>query len=143
MIDQSSAQSKRLPKSVLTTSAGALAAALLPMPGADGRILHIPATCPFYQMTGLPCPFCGMTRSVICLAHGRLAESLHYHPLGIVFALAAAVIWVDGMLCWRTGAGLPRLSLPARNRLTALTVAVIVAVAVVRDVLVATHRFVL
>ncbi|MEQ8349954.1 MAG: DUF2752 domain-containing protein [Leptospiraceae bacterium] len=40
--------------------------------------------CFFYSITGLPCPGCGMTRSVHFLIHGDLIHSLKYHPLGFV-----------------------------------------------------------
>jgi hypothetical protein len=76
--------------------AGAVALALsflLPMPAGDGRILHLPSVCPFHELTGLPCPGCGLTRSFVCLAHGHLAESLRYHPLGpLIFASVAATV---------------------------------------------------
>ena len=48
--------------------------------------------CLFKVAAGRPCPGCGMTRSIVCLAHGDLAGSLRMHPLGIVltgFAVAA------------------------------------------------------
>jgi hypothetical protein len=45
--------------------------------------------CPSKLATGVPCPGCGLTRSVTCLAHGDLWSSWSYHPFGIaVFALA-------------------------------------------------------
>ncbi len=52
---------------------------------------HIPlprlALCAFQQVTGLPCPGCGMTRSVMTLASGDLVESLTLHPFGVALAL--------------------------------------------------------
>ncbi|MCE9636078.1 MAG: DUF2752 domain-containing protein [Planctomycetes bacterium] len=39
--------------------------------------------CAFKLWTGLPCPGCGMTRSVLHLAHGEMIESMRFHPLGI------------------------------------------------------------
>src|SRR5213082_114107 len=41
-----------------------------------------PPLCPFRLLTGLPCPGCGLTRSVVSLAHGDLAAALTFHPLG-------------------------------------------------------------
>lgn len=43
--------------------------------------LHIP--CLFSTVTGVQCPACGLTRSVVAAARGDLAMSLAYHPAGI------------------------------------------------------------
>jgi len=67
---------------------------LLPTPGSDGRIAHLPSVCPFYNLTGLPCPGCGLTRSFVCLAHGQWQEALHWHPLGWVVFFGLAVFWL-------------------------------------------------
>lgn len=40
--------------------------------------------CIFYSLTGLPCPGCGMTRSVHFLLHGDILHALRYHLFGIV-----------------------------------------------------------
>ena len=58
-----------------------LLAFLLPPP--DGaHIAGIPSLCAFHNLTGLPCPGCGITRSVVCCAHGLWHAALAYHPLG-------------------------------------------------------------
>ena len=68
-----------------------LIGALLPLPGADGKIASLPSFCAFHTLTGLPCPGCGLTRAVVCLCHGRLSESLAFHPLALgVLGVAAA-----------------------------------------------------
>jgi Protein of unknown function (DUF2752) len=50
--------------------------------------------CWFQDATGLPCPGCGMTRSLSCAIRGMFLESWHYHPLGLfvlpLFVLIAA-----------------------------------------------------
>ena len=44
--------------------------------------------CPFLALTGVPCPFCGMTRATIALGHGDLHAALGFHPLApVVLAL--------------------------------------------------------
>lgn len=51
-----------------------------------------PLPCPFREVTGLPCPFCGMTHSLLALGGGDLRESVHLNPLGpaaLVLALVA------------------------------------------------------
>lgn len=41
------------------------------------------AFCPMLIVTGLPCPGCGMTRSLFFLATGRVGQSLWIHPMGV------------------------------------------------------------
>src|SRR6185436_12413139 len=56
--------------------------------------VHPGFACPMRTLTGIPCPFCGMTRSVVAAAHGHLLESLAFNPLGIAvlaFGIAALV----------------------------------------------------
>ena len=40
--------------------------------------------CPLRAATGVPCPFCGMTRAVVAAVHGHLGTSLAFNPGGIV-----------------------------------------------------------
>jgi len=54
-----------------------------------------PPLCPFRLLTGLPCPGCGLSRSLVSLLHGDLAAAVFFHPLGPVAAgvlLALAII---------------------------------------------------
>ena len=67
-----------------------LLAFLLPPPR-GGAIGGLPSLCVFHRLTGLPCPGCGLTRSVVCCAHGLFAASVSFHPLG-VFVFAALVV---------------------------------------------------
>jgi hypothetical protein len=94
----------RLPLAIL---AGVYAlSCLLPMPGVDGRILHLPSICPFNALTGLPCPGCGLTRAFVCIAHGHLLEAVHWHPLAPVVFMAGIVALVDNAARWSTGRSL-------------------------------------
>jgi len=44
---------------------------------------HIVApTCPFFAITGHPCPFCGGTRSFAYMWQGDIADSVRLYPLG-------------------------------------------------------------
>jgi hypothetical protein len=38
--------------------------------------------CPFYYLTGHPCPFCGGTRSFAYMWQGDIADSVRLYPLG-------------------------------------------------------------
>jgi len=48
--------------------------------------------CPLRALTGLPCPFCGMTRSVTAAVHGDLGRALLLSPAGIVTVVLALVL---------------------------------------------------
>lgn len=64
-----------------------LAVALPPPNHDDARLVGIPSLCTIYNLTGLPCPGCGITRSVVCAAHGQATQAFRFHPLGpLVFA---------------------------------------------------------
>jgi Protein of unknown function (DUF2752) len=53
--------------------------------------------CKFYQMTGLQCPGCGMTRATHQLLHGRIGAAFYYNALYVALLpglLLWAVWWV-------------------------------------------------
>jgi len=43
--------------------------------------------CWFKYISGIPCPACGTTRSVLLILHGAWAEALYLNPLGWIAAL--------------------------------------------------------
>lgn len=45
------------------------------------------AFCPSVVITGLPCPGCGLTRSVLFFITGQWERSFYVHPLGFVVVL--------------------------------------------------------
>jgi hypothetical protein len=63
-------------------------------------VLHGPQLCIFKLMSGLPCPGCGLTRSVVLLMHGDVAGSLYYHPLGLLFVAGAILLAVVDAYGW-------------------------------------------
>lgn len=75
-----------------------------------------PVLSPFRLATGLPDPGCGMTRSLVALAHGDLMDSLYFHPLGIMVAALFATLMLVDLNPWRSGlpAAHPRLA-PLRS----------------------------
>jgi hypothetical protein len=52
--------------------------------------------CIFTNLTGLPCPSCGMSRSVISVFQARFVDALWWNPLGFIMALAMLVfpVWI-------------------------------------------------
>jgi len=75
----------RAPRDARVVGAGLLGAALL-WPALPA---HPPLVCPLRMATGIPCPFCGLTRACIAAAHGHLGTSLAFNPAGVVIVIAA------------------------------------------------------
>ncbi len=40
-------------------------------------------TCYFRELTGFPCPSCGLSHSLHAISHLNIQESINYHPLGL------------------------------------------------------------
>lgn len=53
--------------------------------------LTMPHSCLFNNLTGIPCPGCGLTRSLTSAVHGDFAGSFSHHRLGMV-VLAYALL---------------------------------------------------
>jgi hypothetical protein len=84
--------------------------------------------CPFYYLTGHPCPFCGGTRSFAYMWQGDLSDAVRLYPLGpAMFAgtMAAVAGLAAGVVTGHTWS--PRLS---SKQWRILAVAAIGAVAV-------------
>jgi hypothetical protein len=50
--------------------------------------------CPFYWLTGLSCPLCGLTRGVCAIAKGHWSQAIQFNalsPLG--FILLFSLFW--------------------------------------------------
>jgi hypothetical protein len=56
----------------------------------------LPGLCWFRAVFQIDCPFCGMTRSFVALAHGEVGVALRYHPAGPL--LFAAMVVFLGMV---------------------------------------------
>ena len=69
-------------------SAGAAAAILLAAVLPPGG-LPIIGICWFHRLTGLPCPGCGLTRSICAIARGELSAAWSFNPFGFLFFAAA------------------------------------------------------
>lgn len=53
--------------------------------------------CPLRTVTGIPCPFCGMTRGVTALVHGQVTDAFTHNP-GAFLIVAMAVVL---LIAWR------------------------------------------
>jgi hypothetical protein len=72
-------------------------AGVLPLAAAR-PILGSPGVgCPLRAMTGVPCPFCGMTRGVTDAVHGHFATAASLNP-GSLFLVVAAIVL---LVAWR------------------------------------------
>ncbi|MDY7100253.1 MAG: DUF2752 domain-containing protein [Actinomycetota bacterium] len=86
--------------------------------------------CPFFEMTGLDCPGCGISRGAHALARGDVATALDHNVLLAVLVPGAIVAW----LAWfGRSVGLPIGRYRPSTRVAWAVVAVIAAFGVVRN----------
>lgn len=52
----------------------------------------IPGNCLFKHLTGIPCPSCGSTRSILAFIHADILPALLLNPLGILLALLLVAV---------------------------------------------------
>ena len=73
-----------------------------------------PQTCLSRSIWGISCPGCGLTRSFIYLAHGRLAASVAANRVGWLLAVATLVQipYRSYALYWLSTRGLPEPTPP-------------------------------
>ncbi len=60
----------------------------------NGKETH--TVCLIKQTTGVPCPSCGSTRSVMSVFNGEWLDAIYWNPLGIVLVIIIFVspIWI-------------------------------------------------
>ena len=78
-----------------------LTAALLTPSMGDLKIgpLTVPSLCMLRNTTGIPCPGCGLTRSIVAAVHGDLKESYAFHRLG-PFVVGFLMLQLAYRLAW-------------------------------------------
>ena len=60
-----------------------IGAVVIPAPSVGATtVLGLPKLCLMRNITGIACPGCGMTRSLIASAHLHLTDAVAFHPLG-------------------------------------------------------------
>lgn len=53
---------------------------------------HLPVLCPLRAISGVPCPTCGLGRSLLATWSGDLLRAWHLHFLGPVLLLGTALL---------------------------------------------------
>jgi formate/nitrite transporter FocA (FNT family) len=67
-------------------------------------------SCAFRELTGHSCFTCGLTRSLLAIAHGQLTDSLRYHLMGPVVFLGALIAMITlGAEAWTGRKWSPRI----------------------------------
>jgi hypothetical protein len=60
-----------------------IGAIVVPAPSLGAStVLGLPKLCLFRNITGVACPGCGMTRSLIATGHLHFVDAIAFHPLG-------------------------------------------------------------
>lgn len=60
-----------------------IGAIVVPAPSLGAStVLGLPKLCLFRNITGIACPGCGMTRSLIATGHLHFVDAVAFHPLG-------------------------------------------------------------
>lgn len=56
---------------------------------------HKETLCPFLRFFHIPCPGCGLTKSIINFYHGEIQISIAYHHLGFFFVILCLLIIIS------------------------------------------------
>jgi hypothetical protein len=75
-----------------------------------------PVGCPVRALTGLPCPGCGLLRSMHLLVHGRIGGALGTNPLATLLVALVAPIALALWIAQRAGKLTIRAALTSRER---------------------------
>jgi hypothetical protein len=90
---------------ILLGSAAILVLAVAMTPSDEATYVfgwQVPSTCVWRNLLGIRCPGCGLTRSFVYLADGRLFDSFRMHPLGpVFFAVVAVQVPLRAVRLWR------------------------------------------
>src|SRR5205085_11441752 len=79
--------------------------------------------CWLKATTGVPCPGCGLMRSVSCTAGGMFGDALAYNPFGPIVLAGCMIAAAGWTLPSRTRAALARISAAHRRNAYILVVA--------------------
>jgi Protein of unknown function (DUF2752) len=114
-----------IPENITMVSIGAAAAGLaypMVIEWTQGRWIG----CPLRALTGVPCPFCGLTTATVALVHGQWAAAAEANPLAYLpasIAIGTAPLMVARAL---GKTALPRQATQrARRRIATSAIAVV------------------
>lgn len=94
-----------------------LAGWLTPNPQGFGTHLQLGlGECTMLQLTGFPCPMCGMTTTFTLLAHLRVVDAALNQPFGLVLFSATLLTFLVGVADVITGKGVWRSALKGIDR---------------------------
>lgn len=54
--------------------------------------------CFFKEITGFPCPGCGITRAFMCILYGDLMQALWYNPIAVLLAFGGILLLVYSVI---------------------------------------------
>jgi predicted metal-binding membrane protein len=61
--------------------------------------LHLPVwECPFFGVTGLPCPGCGLTRACMLLLQGDVHAAVRFHAFAPIFIVLISAMMIATFL---------------------------------------------
>lgn len=90
--------------------------------------------CIFFQETGLYCPGCGGTRSVLSLLKGNIIQSFLYHPI-VMFTVVMILWYVISHIVEWVSKGRLQTGLRFQNRYVYAGAAIVLINWLVRNVL--------
>ncbi len=62
-------------------------------------LLHLPLwECPFFRVTGLPCPGCGLTRACLLLLQGDVLAAVKFHAFAPIFIILISMMMLATVL---------------------------------------------
>ena len=62
------------------------------------RVPDVGVLCPLRGLSGVPCPFCGMTTGVLETAQGDFVDAIAANPLAPVLVVAVVAAWLSLVL---------------------------------------------
>lgn len=86
-------------RAMLVLSGGLLAIGLL----YSGIATSGPVVCPFRLVFRLPCPSCGMVRSLAALSHGDLAYAVALNPASLMVTALTGIVFATSLVELFTG----------------------------------------
>jgi Protein of unknown function (DUF2752) len=78
------------------------------------RVLSLAPDCVFKGLTGIPCPTCGSTRSVVHLSHGDILSAFIMNPLTTLCLILAVLYFIYSLVS--AAFDLPRICFLLTNK---------------------------